>query len=229
MGVNILEDARHGSVLYICKYFVLQGDGWILDKLVERLLAAAALWVQIQTTLKNATLTNISMLHQWQQQRCIASTVTTTTVSPQQHRLGTILQDVNRHQDNVNYDGILASNHPGMAAAVHPEKAASAAQPLRVQCQFNPDRCVPDQSFLDIESLWQSVPLILFPWLNHPLIVCDWSYDALASIFIEIHGNLAINTKSEWWWGVRSLSVSFFIEKEPHKQLRMKRKRKGER
>jgi hypothetical protein len=28
---------------------------------------------------------------------------------------------------------------------------------------------------------------------------------------------------------VRSLSVSFFIEKEPHKQLRMKRKRKGER
>ncbi len=29
--------------------------------------------------------------------------------------------------------------------------------------------------------------------------------------------------------GVRSLSVSFFIEKEPHKQLRMKRKRKGER
>ncbi len=29
--------------------------------------------------------------------------------------------------------------------------------------------------------------------------------------------------------GVRPLSVSFFIEKEPHKQLRMKRKRKGER
>jgi hypothetical protein len=28
---------------------------------------------------------------------------------------------------------------------------------------------------------------------------------------------------------VRPLSVSFFIEKEPHKQLRMKRKRKGER
>ena len=28
---------------------------------------------------------------------------------------------------------------------------------------------------------------------------------------------------------VRSLSVSFLIEKEPHKQLRMKRKRKGER
>ncbi len=28
---------------------------------------------------------------------------------------------------------------------------------------------------------------------------------------------------------VRSLSVSFFIEKEPHKQLRMKRKRRGER
>ncbi len=28
---------------------------------------------------------------------------------------------------------------------------------------------------------------------------------------------------------VRSLSVSFFIEKEPHKQLRMKRKRGGER
>jgi hypothetical protein len=28
---------------------------------------------------------------------------------------------------------------------------------------------------------------------------------------------------------VRSLSVSFFIEKEPRKQLRMKRKRKGER
>ncbi len=29
--------------------------------------------------------------------------------------------------------------------------------------------------------------------------------------------------------GVRSLSVSFFIEKEPRKQLRMKRKRRGER
>ncbi len=28
---------------------------------------------------------------------------------------------------------------------------------------------------------------------------------------------------------VQSLSVSSFIEKEPHKQLRMKRKRKGER
>jgi hypothetical protein len=28
---------------------------------------------------------------------------------------------------------------------------------------------------------------------------------------------------------VRSLSVSFFIEKEPHKKLRMKRKRRGER
>jgi hypothetical protein len=28
---------------------------------------------------------------------------------------------------------------------------------------------------------------------------------------------------------VRSLSVSFFIEKEPHNQPRMKRKRKGER
>jgi hypothetical protein len=30
-GVNILEDARHGSVLYICKYFVgdnlLKGEG----------------------------------------------------------------------------------------------------------------------------------------------------------------------------------------------------------
>jgi hypothetical protein len=24
-GVNILEDARHSSVLYICKYFVLAG------------------------------------------------------------------------------------------------------------------------------------------------------------------------------------------------------------
>jgi hypothetical protein len=30
------------------------------------------------------------------------------------------------------------------------------------------------------------------------------------------------------WDTVRSLSVSFFIEKEPRKQLRMKRKRKGE-
>ncbi len=39
----------------------------------------------------------------------------------------------------------------------------------------------------------------------------------------------AISRKEYIHTSVRPLSVSFFIEKEPHKQLRMKRKRKGER
>jgi hypothetical protein len=45
------------------------------------------------------------------------------------------------------------------------------------------------------------------------------------------HGNLrdAVISCSNFMLIVRSLSVSFFIEKEPHKQLRMKRKRRGER
>jgi hypothetical protein len=51
---------------------------------------------------------------------------------------------------------------------------------------------------------------------------------------VEIGAEAALFPEKEYINGiaiavVRPLSVSFFIEKEPHKQLRMKRKRKGER
>ncbi len=47
----------------------------------------------------------------------------------------------------------------------------SLVRPFQGRCV--PDRCVPDQSFLDIASLGQSVPWMLCPWPNHPLIGCD--------------------------------------------------------
>ncbi len=87
--------------------------------------------------------------------------------------------------------------------------------------------------------LWSAISDYIHNWAEQPFQVIfnsgrlsqflyslEWPYQE----YSPSAGHLRLYTPLDSHFRyVRSLSVSFFIEKEPRKQLRMKRKRKGER